>query len=318
MNEVSETKNTHHPKFNEVLEIRSSYEKTVEQRISQELHEELVVGESHTVVHPGTGKYWSEWENVAFTGSARAVTGFILDSERCEAWLISMSIKNPTFDYKKKKFLISAGLLSVCFCWCWGNYRPKYIKYPVCTVPIYGFAQYNVKKRGRCWSSRLDEDVGVSTYQGQWWSIFRTHLQQSTHVDLGGLNENAVVFLFHIYVASYLSQTEQWWERSGFSNWQRSQNRMAEETHTGQTNTCPDHIVLYWPCCWQHLSTAVHLQSWCACRLAGPWLFSSGSPAGTLPDLPAAAALCQRGTDETTRGRTHKQHLWFINRLCYY
>lgn len=56
MNEVSETINTHHPKFNEVLEIRSSYEKTVEQRISQELHEELVVGESHTVVHPGTRK----------------------------------------------------------------------------------------------------------------------------------------------------------------------------------------------------------------------------------------------------------------------
>lgn len=66
------------------------------------------------------------------------------------------------------------------------------------------------------------------------------------------------------------------------------------------------------------LSTAVHLQSWCACRSAGPWLFSSGSPAGTLPDLPAAAALCQRGTDETMWGRTHKQHLWFINRLCYY
>lgn len=46
--------NTHHPKFNEVLEIRSSYKKTVEQRISQELHKKLVVGEPHTVVDPET------------------------------------------------------------------------------------------------------------------------------------------------------------------------------------------------------------------------------------------------------------------------
>lgn len=28
----------------------------------------------------------------------------------------------------------------------------------------------------------------------------------------------------------YLSQTEQWWHRSGFSSWQRSQKRIAEET----------------------------------------------------------------------------------------
>lgn len=50
----------------------------------------------------------------------------------------------------------------------------------------------------------------------------------------------------HIFTrggSSYLSQTEQWWHRSGFSNWQRSQKRMAEETHTqvsGRALPTPD------------------------------------------------------------------------------
>lgn len=35
---------------------------------------------------------------------------------------------------------------------------------------------------------------------------------------------------------SYLSQTEQWWHRSGFSNWQRSQKRIAEETQAVQSH----------------------------------------------------------------------------------
>lgn len=48
--------NTHHPKLNEVLEVCRSYKKTVEQRVGQELHKELVVGESHAVVHPEEGK----------------------------------------------------------------------------------------------------------------------------------------------------------------------------------------------------------------------------------------------------------------------
>lgn len=45
---------TYHPKLDEVLEIRGGYKKTVEQRISQELHKKLVVGEAHAVVHPET------------------------------------------------------------------------------------------------------------------------------------------------------------------------------------------------------------------------------------------------------------------------
>lgn len=35
----------------------------------------------------------------------------------------------------------------------------------------------------------------------------------------------------------YLSQTEQWWHRSGFSSWQRSQNRIAEETQSVQSHS---------------------------------------------------------------------------------
>lgn len=35
----------------------------------------------------------------------------------------------------------------------------------------------------------------------------------------------------------YLSQTEQWWHRSGFSSWQRSQKRIAEETQPIQSHS---------------------------------------------------------------------------------
>lgn len=62
----SERTVTYHPKFNKELEIRSSYKKTVEQRISQELHEELVVGEAHAVVDPERRtRVWSEGGGVA-------------------------------------------------------------------------------------------------------------------------------------------------------------------------------------------------------------------------------------------------------------
>lgn len=37
----------------------------------------------------------------------------------------------------------------------------------------------------------------------------------------------------------YLSQTEQWWHRSGFSSWQRSQKRIAEETQPIQSHSRP-------------------------------------------------------------------------------
>lgn len=36
---------------------------------------------------------------------------------------------------------------------------------------------------------------------------------------------------------SYLSQTEQWWHRSGFSKWQRSQKRIAEETQAVKSHS---------------------------------------------------------------------------------
>lgn len=44
---------TYHPELDEVLQIRGRDEEAVEQRVRQEQHEVLVVGESHTVVHPG-------------------------------------------------------------------------------------------------------------------------------------------------------------------------------------------------------------------------------------------------------------------------
>lgn len=53
------------------------------------------------------------------------------------------------------------------------------------------------------------------------------------------LNKNTVCCVWlHMHVPTYWSQTEQWWHRSGFSSWQRSQKRMAEETHRGQFNSC--------------------------------------------------------------------------------
>ena len=42
----------------------------------------------------------------------------------------------------------------------------------------------------------------------------------------------------------YLSQTEQWWHRSGFSSWQRSQNRIAEETQPIQSHGCQQQPLL--------------------------------------------------------------------------
>lgn len=50
--------------------------------------------------------------------------------------------------------------------------------------------------------------------------------------------------------------------------------------------------------------SAPYLRSLSGCRWADPWLSSSGSPAGTLPDLHAAAALCQSGTGGTTQDDT--------------
>lgn len=49
--------------------------------------------------------------------------------------------------------------------------------------------------------------------------------------------------------------------------------------------------------------TVLYLQSWCGCRWADPWLSSSRSPAETLPDLHAPAALCQSRTGETMLGK---------------
>lgn len=121
----------------------------------------------------------------------------------------------------------------------------------------------------------------------------------------------------------YLSQTEQWWHRSGFSSWQRSQKRIAEETQPIQSHSrhqqpllTLDHRLTRWR--WRNelweprvsldrsrrsasaaVCTVLYLQSWCGCRWADPWLSSSGSPAETLPDLHAPAALCQSGTGET-------------------
>lgn len=43
---------THCPEFNEILQDGGCNEQTVHQRVGQEEDEKLVVGESHTVVHP--------------------------------------------------------------------------------------------------------------------------------------------------------------------------------------------------------------------------------------------------------------------------
>lgn len=121
----------------------------------------------------------------------------------------------------------------------------------------------------------------------------------------------------------YLSQTEQWWHRSGFSSWQRSQKRIAEETQAIQSCSRQqqplltlDHRLTRWrgrnelwelrvslDCsCWPAsaaLCTVPYLQSWCGCIWADPWQSSSGSPAETLLDLHAPAALCRSRTGET-------------------
>lgn len=80
---------------------------------------------------------------------------------------------------------------------------------------------------------------------------------------------------------SYLSQTEQWWHRSGFSNWQRSQNRIAERTQAVQSHSRQQqqpllildhrltswrgwnelwelHIILYRPCCSYHINSKLY------------------------------------------------------------
>ena len=137
---------------------------------------------------------------------------------------------------------------------------------------------------------------------------------------------------------SYLSQTEQWWHRSGFSNWQRSQNRIAERTQAVESHSrlqqqrqqqqqqqppflILDHRLTSWRG-WMssgsctsfntapvgHITSTpnrgvLYLQSLCGYRWAGPWLASSGSPAETSPGPHAAAALCQSGTFETMWGR---------------
>lgn len=47
---------THCPELDEVLQHRGSDEQAVEQRVRQEQDEELVIGETYTVVHPVTEK----------------------------------------------------------------------------------------------------------------------------------------------------------------------------------------------------------------------------------------------------------------------
>lgn len=133
-----------------------------------------------------------------------------------------------------------------------------------------------------------------------------------------------VVFLYRCTSREpYLSQTEQWWHRSGFSSWQRSQKRIAEETQPIQSHSRQQQLLLtldhrlsrwhgsndFWELCVSldcfcfsalaAVCTVLYLQSWCGCRWAGLWLSSSGSPAETLPDLHAPAAPCQSRTGET-------------------
>lgn len=126
----------------------------------------------------------------------------------------------------------------------------------------------------------------------------------------------------------YLSQTEQWWHRSGFSSWQRSQKRIAKgRTHPVQSHSSrhrqppltPDPranrvdggevpVVLQQQQQQQLVCRAIlYLQSWCGCRWADPWRSSSGSPAGTLPDLRAPAAPCQSRTGGTVWCRAERE-----------
>lgn len=44
---------THRPEFDEILQHGGCDEQTVHQRVGKEEDEELVIGESHAVVHPG-------------------------------------------------------------------------------------------------------------------------------------------------------------------------------------------------------------------------------------------------------------------------
>lgn len=205
----------------------------------------------------------------------------------------------------------------------WGNYRPKYKVSSLYRPDIQGCA-IQCKEAGkmliesfrcRCWCQHLPGAVVI-------------HLQDAsvtvnTCWSGGSEWKRSCVFIACLCGLILIAD----WTMVTTIRLQQLA-ALAESDGWGDTHGSDEHLT--WPHRWFYrcvfvcggttsvLSTAVHLQSWCACRLAGPWPFSSGSPAGTLPDLPAAAALCQRGTDETMWGRTHKQHLWFINRLCYY
>lgn len=57
---------THRPEFDEILQHGGGDEQAVEQRVGQEEDEKLVVGESHTVVHPGDRTVMlRRWSSVA-------------------------------------------------------------------------------------------------------------------------------------------------------------------------------------------------------------------------------------------------------------
>lgn len=71
------TSGTYQPKLDEVLQIRGRDEEAVEQRVREEQHEVLVVGESHAVVHPG-GKR-RKWRDRRGKG---ATNSFIIGSAR--------------------------------------------------------------------------------------------------------------------------------------------------------------------------------------------------------------------------------------------
>lgn len=62
---------THCPELDEVLQHGGSDEEAVEQRVRQEQDEELVIGETHAVVHPVEGKKGGNYGAKKQTSAAR-------------------------------------------------------------------------------------------------------------------------------------------------------------------------------------------------------------------------------------------------------
>jgi len=98
---------TYQPELNEVLQVRGSYKKAVEQRIRQEQHEALVVGESHAVVDPATRREGNAVVSARFNLYYRRWDYFehLSTSWECDGVFVyrKLTIFQPVLGWKTRK-----------------------------------------------------------------------------------------------------------------------------------------------------------------------------------------------------------------------